>query len=628
MDSSGNVWVSLSDVGAIACYAGLSSPPLYLDSQGKLQKSFSAFGAKVYSMKFDSQGCLWLGSKPDGLFRLTPKADGNFRIYNFKSQEDNLSSSGPAGNDIYDIEFDREGRLWLATMSRGIDCAPRPNDENLEFHHLIQHKEYPHTGRRVRNLYIMDDSVLCAATTGGLLTFRLPDTINTLSDIDFVMHATRPGRESSLGNVATMQVLPDAEGRIFIATESDGVNMLRPQCSPLQEDAEFIHFNSSAGTPGDVAYALAIDHGNGSVWVIAGNIIYNINQLTGEIQSIPSSFWNVNMHFSDARPLNITDNKWLIGLEKGAIVIDFDMIPRNKAAAPPVVFTSVSLQNRPDSLISARTDTIILQPNERNITINFASLNYASAENIRYSFSLDNSGWNNLGATRSVAFLDLSPGNYTLSVCSSDISGACPDSERSITLIVTPTFWETPTAYCLYTLAAIALIAAIAATAIYRRRIKRKQRELLDAYMKLIERPAVETDNTATEENTQAPASMDEADKIFMQKVLDFVNENIGNPDVSVDGLAAHTATSRSSLNRKMKSLLGVTPADFIKESRLNRAATMLAETNMSITDIAVECGFSDINYFGKCFKASRKLTPSAYRKQQAKKRCHILKDD
>ncbi len=101
-----------------------------------------------------------------------------------------------------------------------------------------------------------------------------------------------------------------------------------------------------------------------------------------------------------------------------------------------------------------------------------------------------------------------------------------------------------------------------------------------------------------------------------MQKVVEFVNANIDNAEAGVDEMAAHTATSRSSLNRRMKSLFGVTPADFIRESRLKRAAVLLAETDRSITDIALECGFADINYFGKCFKASRKVSPSAFRKE------------
>ena len=78
---------------------------------------------------------------------------------------------------------------------------------------------------------------------------------------------------------------------------------------------------------------------------------------------------------------------------------------------------------------------------------------------------------------------------------------------------------------------------------------------------------------------------------------------------------AAATATSRSGLNRKMRALLGVTPAEFLKESRLSKAASLLSTSDLTVKDIALECGFADMNYFGKCFKATHNMSPTAYRK-------------
>ena len=281
----------------------------------------------------------------------------------------------------------------------------------------------------------------------------------------------------------------------------------------------------------------------------------------------------------------------------------------------------MSLQNRPDSLLAARTDSLRLSPAERNITVNFSALSYGETENIRYSFSLGSGDWTSLGTTRSVTFLDLDPGTYTLRVRAVDTTGSRPDSEGELVIVVTPTFWETPLAFCLYVLLLLAVIGGIVGTIMYIRRIRVKQRQLLDAYMKLIEKPV--TDSAPVDEPeiktvvSQQPSvpQVSETDRLFMQKVVDFVNANIGNSEVGIDEMAAYTATSRSSLNRRMKTLFGVTPADFFKESRLKRAAVLLTETDRSITDIAIECGFADINYFGKCFKASRKVSPTAYRK-------------
>lgn len=100
-----------------------------------------------------------------------------------------------------------------------------------------------------------------------------------------------------------------------------------------------------------------------------------------------------------------------------------------------------------------------------------------------------------------------------------------------------------------------------------------------------------------------------------MDAVMDYIETHLSDSDITVDDIALAVAVSRSGLTRKMKSLMGVTPAEFLRETRLTRASTLLSTTSTPIKEIAVVCGFSDMNYFGKCFKSSRGLTPGAYRK-------------
>ncbi len=101
-----------------------------------------------------------------------------------------------------------------------------------------------------------------------------------------------------------------------------------------------------------------------------------------------------------------------------------------------------------------------------------------------------------------------------------------------------------------------------------------------------------------------------------MRRLLDFVEKNLDDSGIGVEEIAEATATSRSSLNRKMKNILGVTPADFLKEARMKRACHELAKSNRNINDIAYKCGFSDPKYFSKVFKASIGMSPSDYRMQ------------
>ena len=101
-----------------------------------------------------------------------------------------------------------------------------------------------------------------------------------------------------------------------------------------------------------------------------------------------------------------------------------------------------------------------------------------------------------------------------------------------------------------------------------------------------------------------------------MARVMEYVEANISNEDANVIEMADAAATSKSGLNRKMKSLVGLTPADFLREARIKRACTLLTSTDIPVSDIAYKCGFTDPKYFGKCFKTSIGQRPSDYRQQ------------
>ena len=65
-----------------------------------------------------------------------------------------------------------------------------------------------------------------------------------------------------------------------------------------------------------------------------------------------------------------------------------------------------------------------------------------------------------------------------------------------------------------------------------------------------------------------------------------------------------------------MKKYYNITVTEYINSLRLNYAANLLVNTNYSLTDIYLECGFSNQTYFSTCFKRTYGMTPTAYRKK------------
>ena len=69
-------------------------------------------------------------------------------------------------------------------------------------------------------------------------------------------------------------------------------------------------------------------------------------------------------------------------------------------------------------------------------------------------------------------------------------------------------------------------------------------------------------------------------------------------------------------LSRCMKKYYNITVTEYINSLRLNYAANLLVNTNYSLTDLYLECGFSNQTYFSTCFKRTYGMTPTAYRKK------------
>ena len=107
----------------------------------------------------------------------------------------------------------------------------------------------------------------------------------------------------------------------------------------------------------------------------------------------------------------------------------------------------------------------------------------------------------------------------------------------------------------------------------------------------------------------QALASSTEKD--FIQKLLDYINDNIDNSNLSVEELAAHQNLSRSQLYRKIKALTGQTVSQFIRRIRLDRAKQILERGNFSISETCYKVGFTSPSYFSKCFKTHFGILPT-----------------
>lgn len=105
----------------------------------------------------------------------------------------------------------------------------------------------------------------------------------------------------------------------------------------------------------------------------------------------------------------------------------------------------------------------------------------------------------------------------------------------------------------------------------------------------------------------------------LLNKVVLYIEENLNNPKLSVEELSKHVGMSRGSLYHKVLELTGLSPVEYIRSVKLDKAIVLMEKSDLNVSQIAYMVGFATPNYFAKSFKAKYNLQPSEYISQKRK---------
>lgn len=105
-------------------------------------------------------------------------------------------------------------------------------------------------------------------------------------------------------------------------------------------------------------------------------------------------------------------------------------------------------------------------------------------------------------------------------------------------------------------------------------------------------------------------------DQKFVNDVDSYIQENMGNPDTSVESMSEHLGISRVQLYKRMISLKGITPSEYLRSLRIKRAEELIHTQDLNISEIAYKVGFNNPRYFSKYFQEAYGMTPSQYKKK------------
>jgi ligand-binding sensor domain-containing protein/AraC-like DNA-binding protein/signal transduction histidine kinase len=108
-----------------------------------------------------------------------------------------------------------------------------------------------------------------------------------------------------------------------------------------------------------------------------------------------------------------------------------------------------------------------------------------------------------------------------------------------------------------------------------------------------------------------------EQEKEFLKQTIDIISKNFSNEDYDQDTLSKDLTISRTQLYRKMKKLTGMTPGDFIRTYRMKQAERMLIQSDQTVSEIIIACGFRNRAYFYRRFTEIHNCSPKDFKEQK-----------
>jgi signal transduction histidine kinase/CheY-like chemotaxis protein/ligand-binding sensor domain-containing protein/AraC-like DNA-binding protein len=465
-DAHKRIWIADREGGCVL-YNAKGQRLGYLDSQGNITPKRSLAGLLAYDIITDRKGRIWIAGKGSGIILLEEKTTtGQSYKMTFFSQT-LPPADRPNSRNYYSLFEDQKGRIWAGGYGGGLNLV---EEKNGKFRFINVHtglKNYPiDRCMNIRNIREDSQGIIWLGTVNGIVAFD--SKFKNLSDIRFYEYRKEGTNPSSLRTNDVHYVYIDATGARWFGTFGGGLNRLCPNFK-LGDTPSFKAYTMSEGLPSDIVLSIQEDL-QGFLWLFSENSITRFDVHTGNMDIYNKNYGLETVTFSESSSCKISNGEIYAGTSNGFYHFDPSRV-KTATFVPKLVFTRFFLFNKEarigaeNSPLTKNIDeigTVVLSPRQNVFTIEFAALDYRAPENIQYAYRLDpvDQGWTNTQKLNSVSYNNLSPGEYTFRVKSTNSEGLWMANERQIVLIVKPSFWQTWYAILLYVFFGMGLFAA------------------------------------------------------------------------------------------------------------------------------------------------------------------------
>ena len=519
---------------------------------------------------------IWVGTNGAGLVEFSPQsADGlNFNIIRYPRDD---RFYGPSSNQVYSLLEDTAHRLWIGTFDDGVAYV-NLDEQFRQFISKRNRLSFPTERRnRIRCLTVGPDGRLYAGGQRGLFVCEHPES--EPEELHFE-------RFEAIRDIDIQHILFTGKDELYLA--SYGAGLLH--FDGTGTDSGYHALTTNDGLLSD--YVLAtVEDGDGNLWIATLGGLNRYNPETESLIGFPYDRIGHPMRFNEGQPLRARDGNLFFNTTGGILYFDPKEIS-NSNFIPDLVIQGFYIAGaRQDTQGSG---TFHIRPTDA-VRVQYAAVDLTAPEQVLYSYKLEgrDKDWIPLGHQATVSIPPLRPGRYVLHLRSTNGDGLAVNNDRTFTLLVRRGFlhsrWD------------VIMLLLVIAVVIF-----------------LLTRKWKKEPKTAGDENTpQADPRLRDLhgdDLRFARDYITFLESRLDDGTLDVRQMCEAMNVSRSVLFERCKTLLGTTPATFLRHLRLERAKTLISEGGRTMAEISYATGFNDPHYFSKIFKKEYGVTPTEFR--------------
>nr|NQU93316.1 hypothetical protein [Bacteroidota bacterium] len=381
----------------------------------------------------DKKGDIWIGTF-GGLNKYKPETD-NFTRYQF-NPDDPYSICDDVVLAIFE---DNTGTFWIGTP-RGLNILDRKTGK---FYHFF-HDPDDTTSLGSNDIRVIYEDKQNDLWYGGYYLKKL-----VRRDTSFITYRPDPDNPYSISDENIWAIQEDKSKHLWLGT-SNGLNQMN------KSDETFTAITKKDGLPENAIAGMCFDD-HGHLWIssISGGLS-KYNPETGTFRNFDEADGLVDKEYAERSYYKDKDGWMYFGGYNGFNVFHPDSIKENKYI-PPVFITAFYLFDEKKYFEQPifKKKAIRLKYNENEFSFDFVALNYINSQKNQYAYMLEgyDDDWNYCGNQRFARYTNMSPGNYVFRLKGSNNDGYWNEEGASISVIISPPWWETWWAYALYILA-------------------------------------------------------------------------------------------------------------------------------------------------------------------------------